>query len=168
MGMVFKFQATYPSYHLEDMVIVEEEGNIMSTVIKEEGVTASTVEEEGRPKRVVSIPLWHKDYALGIDIDLKSEMLHPPPLKGASSRCSLHLARLYPTQEEMRIFSLEVVFKFPYSRFASGFWRWLQKALGIDVNMSTAYHPQTDGQSERMIQTLEDMLRACVIDFGSS
>ncbi|GKE33895.1 putative reverse transcriptase domain-containing protein [Tanacetum coccineum] len=33
-------------------------------------------------------------------------------------------------------------------------------------DMSTAYHPQTDGQSERTIQTLEDMLRACVIDFG--
>ncbi|GJT99969.1 putative reverse transcriptase domain-containing protein [Tanacetum coccineum] len=54
------------------------------------------------------------------------------------------------------------------SRFASGFWRSLQKALGTDVNMSTAYHPETDGQSERTIQTLEDMLRACVIDFGKS
>ncbi|GJS49271.1 putative reverse transcriptase domain-containing protein [Tanacetum coccineum] len=41
-----------------------------------------------------------------------------------------------------------------------------QKALGTDVSMSTAYHPKTDGQSERTIQTLEDMLRACVIDFG--
>ncbi|GJS68535.1 putative reverse transcriptase domain-containing protein [Tanacetum coccineum] len=51
-------------------------------------------------------------------------------------------------------------------RFASNFWRSLQNALGTNLDMSTAYHPQTDGQSERTIQTLEDMLRACVIDFG--
>ncbi|GKD36923.1 putative reverse transcriptase domain-containing protein [Tanacetum coccineum] len=42
----------------------------------------------------------------------------------------------------------------------------LQDALGTQLDMSTAYHPETDGQSERTIQTLEDMLRACVIDFG--
>nr|GEV82361.1 putative reverse transcriptase domain-containing protein [Tanacetum cinerariifolium] len=42
----------------------------------------------------------------------------------------------------------------------------LQKALGMQLDMSTTYHSQTDGQSERTIQTLEDMLRACVIDFG--
>ncbi|GKG08093.1 putative reverse transcriptase domain-containing protein, partial [Tanacetum coccineum] len=40
------------------------------------------------------------------------------------------------------------------------------KALGTQLDMSTAYHPQTDGQSERTIQTLEDMLHACVIDLG--
>ncbi|GKB94723.1 putative reverse transcriptase domain-containing protein [Tanacetum coccineum] len=51
-------------------------------------------------------------------------------------------------------------------RFASNFWRSLQNALGTNLDMSTAYHPQTDGQSERTIQTLEDMLRACAIDFG--
>ncbi|GKA02281.1 putative reverse transcriptase domain-containing protein [Tanacetum coccineum] len=50
-------------------------------------------------------------------------------------------------------------------RFALNFWRSLKKALGTNLDMSTAYHPQTDGQSERTIQTLEDMLRACVIDF---
>nr|GEX81182.1 hypothetical protein [Tanacetum cinerariifolium] len=44
--------------------------------------------------------------------------------------------------------------------------RSLQKALGTSLDMSTAYHPETDGQSERTIQTLEDMLRTCVIDFG--
>ncbi|GJW77313.1 putative reverse transcriptase domain-containing protein [Tanacetum coccineum] len=46
------------------------------------------------------------------------------------------------------------------------FWQSMQNALGTQLDMSTAYHPQTDGQSERTIQTLEDMLRACVIDFG--
>ncbi|GJR99234.1 putative reverse transcriptase domain-containing protein [Tanacetum coccineum] len=52
--------------------------------------------------------------------------------------------------------------------FTYRFWRSLQKALGTNLDMSTAYHPQIDGQSERTIQTLKDMLRACVIDFGSS
>ncbi|GKE67455.1 putative reverse transcriptase domain-containing protein, partial [Tanacetum coccineum] len=51
--------------------------------------------------------------------------------------------------------------------FASNFWRSLQKALGTGLGMSTAYHPQTDRQSERTIQTPEDMLHACVIDFGN-
>ncbi|GKC54772.1 reverse transcriptase domain-containing protein [Tanacetum coccineum] len=51
-------------------------------------------------------------------------------------------------------------------RFTSQFWQSLNKALGTQLDMSTAYQPQTDGQSERTIQTLEDMLRACVIDFG--
>ncbi|GKE77042.1 putative reverse transcriptase domain-containing protein [Tanacetum coccineum] len=51
-------------------------------------------------------------------------------------------------------------------RFVSNFWRSLQNALGTSLDMSTAYHPQTDGQSERTIQTVEDMLRACAIEFG--
>ncbi|GJY45844.1 putative reverse transcriptase domain-containing protein [Tanacetum coccineum] len=51
-------------------------------------------------------------------------------------------------------------------RFTSNFWRSFQKALGTYISMSTAYHPETDGQSERTIQTLEDMLCACVIDFS--
>nr|GEU72786.1 reverse transcriptase domain-containing protein [Tanacetum cinerariifolium] len=54
------------------------------------------------------------------------------------------------------------------SLFTSMFWVSLQKALGTQLDLSTAYHPETDGQSKRTIQTLEDMLRACVIDFGSS
>ncbi|GJR45612.1 reverse transcriptase domain-containing protein [Tanacetum coccineum] len=51
-------------------------------------------------------------------------------------------------------------------RFVSQFWQSLQEAFGTQLDMSTTYHPETDGQSERTIQTLEDMLRACVIDFG--
>ncbi|KAJ0557459.1 putative nucleotidyltransferase, Ribonuclease H [Helianthus annuus] len=54
------------------------------------------------------------------------------------------------------------------SRFTSRFWTSFQESMGTRLNLSTAYHPQTDGQSERTIQTLEDMLRACVIDFGGN
>nr|GEV29654.1 putative reverse transcriptase domain-containing protein [Tanacetum cinerariifolium] len=54
------------------------------------------------------------------------------------------------------------------SRFTLKFWQSMQEALGTRLDMSTAYHPQTDGQSELTIHTLEDMLRACVLDFGGS
>nr|GFA13700.1 putative reverse transcriptase domain-containing protein [Tanacetum cinerariifolium] len=54
------------------------------------------------------------------------------------------------------------------SKFTSHFWHSLNKALGTQLDMSTSYHSQDDGQSERTIQTLEDMLRACMIDFGKA
>ncbi|KAJ6847133.1 uncharacterized protein M6B38_285000 [Iris pallida] len=54
------------------------------------------------------------------------------------------------------------------TRFTSHFWRSLQENLGTQLKYSSAYHPQTDGQSERTIQTLEDMLRACTLDFGGA
>ncbi|GJV16808.1 reverse transcriptase domain-containing protein [Tanacetum coccineum] len=54
------------------------------------------------------------------------------------------------------------------SRFTSRFWQSMQEALGTRLDMSTAYHPQTDGHSKRTIQTLEDMLSACVLDFRGS
>ena len=50
------------------------------------------------------------------------------------------------------------------SRFMAHFWKSFQKAMSTRLTMSTAFHPQTDGQSERTIQVLEDMLRACVLD----
>ena len=53
-------------------------------------------------------------------------------------------------------------------RFTSRFWSSLQDAMGTRLHFSTFFHPQTDGQSESTIQTLEDMLRACVIDFKGS
>jgi transposase InsO family protein len=54
------------------------------------------------------------------------------------------------------------------SRFTSRFWQTFNKSMGTRLDLSTAYHPQTDGQSERTIQTLEDMLRACALEFGGS
>ena len=49
-------------------------------------------------------------------------------------------------------------------RFTARFWKSLQDALGTKLDLSTAFHPQSDGQTERTIQTLEDMLRACAMD----
>lgn len=54
------------------------------------------------------------------------------------------------------------------TRFTSRFWKKFQNEMGTRLHFSTTFHPQTDGQSERTIQTLEDMLRACAIDFGGS
>ena len=52
------------------------------------------------------------------------------------------------------------------TQFTSKFWKTLHTELFTKFDLSTAFHPQTDGQSERTIQVLEDMLRACVIEFG--
>ncbi|GJQ93878.1 putative reverse transcriptase domain-containing protein [Tanacetum coccineum] len=76
------------------------------------------------------------------------------------------LARMYLKEVVTRHRIPVLIIYDRHPRFASNFWRSLQNALGTNLDMSTAYHPQTDGQSERTIQTLEDMLRACVIDFG--
>ena len=53
-------------------------------------------------------------------------------------------------------------------RFMAHFWKSFRKAMGTWLMMSTTFHPQTDGQSERTIQILKDMLRACVLDYKGS
>nr|GEV24116.1 reverse transcriptase domain-containing protein [Tanacetum cinerariifolium] len=83
----------------------------------------------------------------------------------------------YKTKKLARIYINEIVARRGVSvsiisdcdgRFTSHLWQAIQKALGTRLDMSTTYHPQTDGQSEHTIQTLEDVLRACVMDFGGS
>jgi len=53
-------------------------------------------------------------------------------------------------------------------RFTSRFWKSFQEALGSKLRLSSAYHPQTDRQSERTIQSLEDLLRVCVLEQGGT
>ncbi|GJY48366.1 putative reverse transcriptase domain-containing protein [Tanacetum coccineum] len=82
-----------------------------------------------------------------------------------------------PMEKLVKLYMKEVVTRHSVSvsiisdrdgRFTSLFWQALHMALGTRLDMSTAYHPETDGQSERIIQTLEDILRACVLDFGKN
>ncbi|GKA39082.1 putative reverse transcriptase domain-containing protein, partial [Tanacetum coccineum] len=83
----------------------------------------------------------------------------------------------YKTEKLAKIYTNEIVARHGVpvliisdrdGRFTSHLWQAFQEALGTRRDMSIAYHPQTDGQSERTIQTLNDMLRACVMDFGGS
>ncbi|KAD6796015.1 hypothetical protein E3N88_06911 [Mikania micrantha] len=89
----------------------------------------------------------------------------------------LPIRETYPVRKLARIYIDEIISRhgIPLSiisdrdaRFTARFWESLHEAFGTRLDLSTAYHPQTDGQTERTIQTLEDMLRACVIDFGGN
>nr|GEY00278.1 hypothetical protein [Tanacetum cinerariifolium] len=89
----------------------------------------------------------------------------------------LPIRKDYKTKKLARIYINEIVARHGVSvsiildcngRFTSHLWEALQGVLGTKLHMSTAYHPETNGQSERTIKTLKDMLRACVMDFGGS
>ncbi|GJY95488.1 putative reverse transcriptase domain-containing protein [Tanacetum coccineum] len=104
--------------------------------------------------------------------DLRTVIMHEIP----KSAIFTPIRETDSTEKLARMYIKEVVMRhgIPVSiicdrdpKFASHFWRSLQKALGTSLDMSNAYHPQTDRQSKRTIQTLEDMLRACMIDFGN-
>ena len=78
------------------------------------------------------------------------------------------LAQLY-VDEIVRLHGVPVsIVSYQDPRFTSRFWPSLQTALGTRLYFSTAFHPQTDCQSERTTQTLEDILRACVMEFKGS
>ncbi|GJT99120.1 putative reverse transcriptase domain-containing protein [Tanacetum coccineum] len=99
-------------------------------------------------------------------IDRLTKLAHFLPMKKTDSM--VKLTQLYLKEVVCRHGVPVSIISDRDSHFTSRFWKSLQKALGTNLDMSTTYHPQTDGQSERTIQTIEDMLRACVIDFGSS
>ena len=78
------------------------------------------------------------------------------------------LAKLY-IKEIVRLHGIPIsIISDQDLRFTSRFWGKLQEALGTQLNFSTAFHPQTEGELERVIQILEDMLRNCVINYEGS
>ena len=114
---------------------------------------------------ITKLPRTSSGYdTIWVIVDRLTKSAHFLPIKETDEIESL--ARLYLKEVVSRHGVPISIISDRDSRFTSRFRDTLQKALGTQLDMSTAYHPQTDGQSERTIQTLEDMLRACVIDFG--
>jgi hypothetical protein len=104
--------------------------------------------------------------AIWVIVDRLTKSAHFIPIRMNYSLDQL--AQLY-IEEIVRLHGIPVsIVSDRDPRFTSRFWKSLHKALGTNLNFSTAFHPQTDGQSERTIQILEDMLRACVLDLKGS
>jgi len=104
--------------------------------------------------------------SIWVVVDRLTKSAHFIPIKTGMSM--VRLAEIY-IEQVVRLHGL------PYSivsdqdpRFTSKFWESLQAALGTRLRLSSAYHPQTDGQTERTIQSLEDLFRACVLEQGAS
>ncbi|RVW93684.1 Transposon Ty3-I Gag-Pol polyprotein [Vitis vinifera] len=116
---------------------------------------------------VIGLPRTRsKKNGVWVIVDRLTKSAHFLAMKTTDSMNSL--AKLY-IQEIVRLHGIPVsIVSDRDPKFTSQFWQSLQRALGTQLNFSTAFHPQTDGQSERVIQILEDMLRACVLDFGGN
>ncbi|KAA3487887.1 reverse transcriptase [Gossypium australe] len=116
---------------------------------------------------VSSLPLTpRKKDAIWVVVDRLTKSAHFIPVRSDFS--FERLAELY-ISEIVRL--LRVPLSIVSDRdpiFTSRFWKKLQEALGTKLHFSTAFHPQTDSQSERIIQILEDMLRRCVLEFNGS
>lgn len=116
---------------------------------------------------VVGLPRTKANHdAIWVIIDRLTKSAHFLPI---NERFSLDkLVQLYLKEVVMRHGVPVTIVSDRDPRFNSRFWEQFQECLGTKLKMSTAYHPQTDGQSERTIQTIEDMLRTCALDFKGS
>lgn len=116
---------------------------------------------------VTSLPRSRKgNDAIWVIVDRLTKTAHFLPIRMTMSMEVM--AKLY-VEEIVRLHGVPVtIVSDRDSRFLSRFWKSLQEAFGTTLSYSTAFHPQTDGQSERTIQTLEDMLRACALDLAGT
>nr|GFA45754.1 putative reverse transcriptase domain-containing protein [Tanacetum cinerariifolium] len=162
--------------YLAERIWVPVYGNLRTLIMNEAHATRYSV-HLGADKMYYDLrglywwPEMKKDIAIGHDsiwviVDRLTKFAH-----------FLAVREDYKTEKLVRLYINEIIARhgMPVSiisdrdnYFTSRFWKSLQKALGTRLDLSTAYHPETDGQSERTIQTLEDMLRACAMDFGGN
>ena len=116
---------------------------------------------------VVGLPMTERKHdSVWVIVDRLTKSAHFLPVRTDYSLDNL--ANLY-IKEIVRLHGILVsIISDRDPRFTSRFWGKLQEVLGTRLNFSTAFHPQMDGQLERVIQILEDMLRSCVIDYEGS
>ncbi|XP_049397331.1 uncharacterized protein LOC125861487 [Solanum stenotomum] len=116
---------------------------------------------------VTSLPRsFHKFDSIWVIVDRLNKSAHFLLVK--TDYIAEDYAKLY-IKEIVRLHWIQIsIISDRGAQFTAMFWKSFQKSLGTQVNLSTTFHPQTDGQAECTIQTLEDMLRACVLDFKGS
>ncbi|GKC10298.1 putative reverse transcriptase domain-containing protein [Tanacetum coccineum] len=137
-------------------------------------VVADALSQNSRPKPlrvralVMTIGLNLPERILNAQVEVKKEENYEQKLGGIESRSgAMYRRNVIKIKEVVSNISLPVlIISNRDGKFVSQFWQSLQEAFGTQLDMSTAYHLETNVPSEKTIQTLEDMLRACVIDFG--
>ncbi|CAN4091668.1 unnamed protein product [Withania somnifera] len=109
---------------------------------------------------------FRKFDSIWVIVDTLTKSAHFLPVK--TTYIAEEYARLY-IKEIVQLHGVPIsIISYRGAQFTTKFWKSFQGSLGTQVNLSIAFHPQTDGQAERTIQTLEDMLRTCVLDFKGS
>ena len=116
---------------------------------------------------VVGLPRTQRGKdSIWVVVDRLTKVAHFIPVRTTNSASDL--APIY-VREIVRLYGVpNSIVSDRDAKFVSKFWESLQKAMGTQLKFSTTFHPQTDGQSERTIQTLEDMLRSCVLSWKGS
>ena len=112
---------------------------------------------------IVGLPLSScRHDAILVTVDMLTKVAHFSPMR--TTFIAWNIAQVF-LRDIVRLHGiLRKIISDRDSLFTSSFWRELQSTLGTRLNFSIAYHPQTDGQTERVNQVLEDMLRMYVMD----
>jgi hypothetical protein len=116
---------------------------------------------------ITGLPKTRSGYdSIWVVVDRLTKVAHFIPVK--TTYTSAKLAKIYMSKIVCSHGVPKGIVSDRGTQFTSHFWRKLHESLGTRLEFSTAFHPQTDGQTERVNQILEDMLRACALDYGSS
>ncbi|WMV15181.1 hypothetical protein MTR67_008569 [Solanum verrucosum] len=137
--------------------IIDTKSDPTVNLIKKELVGATTIKRE-----TLIVFGDADDIAIDVDVNVGIDIGDV----GAKKWCAERLARIY-IREVVHLHGVPAsIISDRGSQFTSSFWMTFQEELGTRVHLSTTFYPQTNCQSERIIQILENMLRACVMDFG--